>query len=136
MFYFADIKDPAKIIEEFLLNFNNQASVLISILRSKPGQYPDDRDVRLNIWRHELQNQQFLLAGMVCALGQHLNPPKGFHDSPNSFRSFGSWLTSENPESDKGLVAFAEAAQWIRRLCRENLEAITKTNIAPRSPPD
>jgi hypothetical protein len=124
--YFADISDPAGLINQFLHRFNNEATVFASMRQEKPAPNPARENAELIAWERELQQQLFMLGGMVLSLGTKLSLMKIDHDTPGYLRTVAGLLATSHPESVEGIRTIAEAADSIRKLC-----TLTLTQIRP-----
>jgi len=119
--HFADCKDPARLIYQFLHLFNNESTVYASRLDMRPGPVLSAEDPRLLAWKQDLQQRLFTLSGMTLALALLLQRiPLNGNDT-----GLLTWHAQElavlHPELLNCEDDFAEAIIKIGHLCRKLL---------------
>lgn len=115
--YFADISDPAGLINQFLHRFNNEATVFASMRQEKPAPNPARENAELIAWERELQQQLFMLGGMVLSLGTKLSLMGVDIDPPGHLRTIAGILATCHPETVKGISTIGEVFDSTQKLC-------------------
>lgn len=115
--YFAEISDPVGLINQFLHRFNNEMAVFTSMRQEKPEPNPARDNAELIAWERELQQQLFMLAGMILSLGTKLSLMGVDRDSPGHLRTIAGILATCHPETVRGISTIGEVLDSTQKLC-------------------
>lgn len=132
--YFVDIKDPAALIMQFLHRFDNEVAVFISLKKEKPEPNPARENAEMIAWERELQQQLFMLSGMVLSLRSSLKQPAVSGDTIGLFGWSAGEIAVIHPETTEGTIELKEIQNRIKKYCADALQKIL--DETPEVPPD
>ena len=119
--YFAEISDPTGLINQFLHRFNNEVAVFISMKLEKPEPNPARENAELIAWERGLQQQLFMLAGMILSLGTKLSLMGVDTAIPGNLRTIAGLLSTCHPEAVERNRTIKEAFDSTKNLCSLSL---------------
>jgi hypothetical protein len=132
--YFADIKDTGALIKQFQHRFNNETAVFYSMRQDRPEPNPARENAELIAWERKLQQQLFMLAGMLLALCCLLEENTIVHEELKALRFISEEIVVINPESKERIEQLDLAFRGVMFICTKSEQKIW--NSTPEVPPD